>query len=192
MLSLYSDIHKVTQKAPNASKPRTRQIDTRDEIRRHDPEFIEEDGSSSHQYAKGETLFGQDKTEVSIDSLETFLPMLLKNYANEPQKAQPSTPLLDERPTSPAAKAAGAYARTMRKASVMNEPEEISPPNEGEEEISEQKSNTNLSGSELQIIYKLQKDIPALRKKGIRTIFIEKAGTFLESLQNAVEEALQA
>ena len=113
--------------------------------------------------------------------------MLLKNFsAND--KSDEKTVSAEQRNTSnPSAKAAGAYARTAQYVPKVPDVTET----DEEENISKSESDhPALSNSEIQAIHRLQSDVKKLRAKGVKVIMINKAGTFLESLQNAVKEAL--
>ncbi len=184
---MFSDMDKVTQKIPSPATPRAGKIDTREEIRRHDPDQERKKGAHKG-FAKEQGLFGDDQTEVSVASLDAFLPMLLKNYsAQDIEEREVAFEKEPVDPTSPNAVAAGAYAR-MSKYSPMKNLKEKAQKAKEEHQKSE---NPTLSKEEVQTIYRLQADVVKLRQKGVETIYINKAGTFLKSLQNAIEDALQ-
>ena len=183
---MFSDLNKVTQKIPTARDQKTQQTDTREEIRRHDPDQERKKGEHKG-FAEEQGIFGDDQTEVSVQSLETFLPMLLKNYGGKqpsPDKVEASEKI-DQ--TNPNARAAGAYARM---AKYGPSPECPSVEIETQEGSGQEDSNPKLSKSEIQAIHRLQNDVAKLKAKGVHAIYINKAGTFLESLQNGVAEAL--
>ncbi len=186
---MFSDVNKVTEKLPIASDPRAKQTDTREEILRHDPE--QERRKGAHKgFANEQGLFGDDQTEVSVESLEAFLPMLLKNFSAKERFSEKSVVTENQEISSPSAQAAGAYARTAQYAPVQNP--EIAQDVEGSEDVSfnPEEEHPTLSNAEVQAIHRLQADVKKLRAKGVKAIYINKAGTFLESLQNAVREAL--
>ncbi len=187
---MFSDMNKVTQKIPTARDQRPQSADTREEIRRHDPEQERKKGSHKG-FAKEQGIFGDDQTEVSVQSLETFLPMLLKNYS----EVKPSIDKVEtsERidQTNPNAKAAGAYAR-MAKYNPANNPAPQKTQEVDAENIALDNDNPKLSKTEIQMIHRLQADVVKLKKLNIPAIFINKAGTFLESLENAIQDAFNS
>lgn len=183
---MFSDVNKVTQKVPTALDPRTKQTDTREELIRHDPEQGRRKGAHKG-FAKEQGLFGEDQTEVSVESLEAFLPMLLKNFSAQNETDDKSISVDQKNISNPSAKAAGAYART---AQYVPEIPDIEDSQNSEEPVKSEKDHPTLSNSEIQAIHRLQSDVKKLRAKGVKVILINKAGTFLESLQNAVKDAL--
>lgn len=186
---MFSDMNKVTQKIPTARDPKTQQTDTREEIRRHDPEHERKKGEHKG-FAEEQGIFGDDQTEVSVQSLDTFLPMLLKNYGGKDssQDRVQASEKIDH--TNPSAKAAGAYAKMAKYAPVKsNVPVEE---DLKEDQASQQDENPKLSKSEIQTIHRLQNDVLKLKVRGVTAIYINKAGTFLESLENGIKEALES
>lgn len=181
---MFSDLNKVSEKLPTARDPRTKQTDTREEIRRHDPDHERKKGQHKG-FAKEQGLFGDDQTEVSVLSLETFLPMLLKNFAAKPDDKADNVKIDQADQNNPNARAAGAYARTAQyNPPVKEETDNDTPDN------SKDVDHPTLSNEEVKAIHNLQADVAKLKAKGVSVIYINKADTFLASLQNGVQEAL--
>lgn len=181
---MFSDMNKITEKIPTATTPRTFQTDTREEIVRHDPEH-EQRRRGGRGFKDQNTLFGDDQAEVSVDSLEAFLPLLLKNYAaksNQNTSQRVAAP--DIGSAHPNARAAGAYAKMAQYSTVPELREKV-------QEVAKDTAETpTLSSAEVQAIHRLQSGVQKLKEKGVRMIKINKAETFLESLQNGVDAAL--
>ena len=172
---------------PTARDPRTHDSDTREEIRRHDPEHERKKGEHK-SFTEDKQLFGDDQTEVSVQSLEAFLPMLLRNYtAKDVEADHVSVDKIDQ--TNPNARAAGAYARMAQYSPVDNLRQKVQETEEARE-VKEEATDPTLSNEEVQAIHRLQADVAKLKAKGVQVILINKAGTFLESLQNGVKDAL--
>ena len=186
---MFSDVNKVTEKLPIASDKRAYQSDTREEIRRHDPD--QEQRKKGRRFAEEQAMFGDDRTEISLNSLEAFLPMLLKNYAAQPQREAFSVD--DARQFDqaiPSARAAGAYARMAEYANPVGVLREKVKESTARQDKDIPNDNPTLSKEEVKIIHQLQKDVKTLRTKGIETLSINKSGSILEGLQAAIQDAL--
>lgn len=183
-MSMFSDINNILRPMPTASDPRTAETDARQEIIRHDPEQERhKKGGGGNHDAQG--LFGDDQADISVESLGAFLNMLLKEYM--PRKADEAItkPVAKTRnaPPSPNAQAAGAYAR------MAHYQHTDLPLEEADVEIPA--DAPGLNSSEVQRILALQKEVHVLVERHIHMLTIQKADTFLESLENAVRDALR-
>lgn len=135
----------------------------------------------------------EDSTGVSVDALHAFLVNFLKNphVIAASQKQAPSAKTSS--PSAPAAETAKqpvntATARAVSAYQTMSDkthpPEFSAPP--------EDKTLTEvdlLQASDVRVIHGLIADLEDLFAKGVTQLTIEKADTFLQSLQNAVEKA---
>lgn len=184
-MSMFSDINNILRPMPTASDPRTAETDTRQDIIRHEQEQERhKKHGGAHQAEEG--LFGDDQAEVSVESLEAFLNMLLREYMpkkTEKKKNVKPAVKAPAAPPSPNAQAAGAYARMAHYQHTDVQVEEAGP------EIPV--DAPTLNSKEVQRILALQKDVHLLVERNIHALTIQKAETFLQSLENAVREALQ-
>ncbi|MCB9963824.1 MAG: hypothetical protein H6857_02635 [Rhodospirillales bacterium] len=186
---MFSDLYKVTQTPPTASAPRPHESDTREEIRRHDPDHDHNKKKNHKDLLVEQGLFGDDLTEISVESLETFLPMLLRNFSAKKTFSEHSASSTDRPHSGPNAKAAGAYARRAQY-NPANELQQKVKEVQEERQPKKELNNPTLSTAEVQAIHRLQTDVAELRRRGIKSVYIDKAGSLLESLQSAVTAAL--
>ncbi|MEZ5815286.1 MAG: hypothetical protein R3E13_11310 [Alphaproteobacteria bacterium] len=175
-------------------KPRqAEQTDTRQDIRRHDPDYERPHKEKPH---KEESDFDQDGATVSVEALWIFLENFIKNVAEEnapsaetqdpaPQGHAMQTetnPAINEKQakSSPAAYAASSYqnaAQANEKSAILLETTDAAsgPP-------------LDLSAADIRAIHTLIEDLKILNAANIEYLKIERAASFLESLRNAVNK----
>jgi len=171
-------------------KPRHAETaDTRQEIKRHDPD--QPGRRNEREETEDDGIFGDDSAVVSVSALEVFLKNFLKSMAEEKESKNeeagiikppaPQTPRPSQPPkNSPAARAASAYGRS----SITQSVSPAAPSPEAIEAL--------LGGEDVRIIHGLLDNITKLKKKNVEYISIEKNQSFLLSLKAAVEKALKA
>lgn len=161
--------------------------DARLEIRRDE----KRDGRKSAEFEDKEEDGGlwEDSTDVSVSALKMFL----QNFASgktqavagqtekqENQLASPPSPAPAAAPGTPAntmtARAIGAYQHAAPKSAITPPPAAQKPQSDAD----------LMSGEDMRIIYQLMSDLDDISARGIETLHIQKAPTFLESLTNAV------
>ncbi len=165
--------------------------DTRLEIRREEKENPGKKRDEQDAADNTGDLW-EDSTSVSVEALRTFLIEFLKGRGEDVPEARVSaaeeniyagiTPPPPLRPASPmAAKAVKAYAST---AGQNHHP---APPPVMPEQTEETVDLADLlKADELRTIHALIHELDLLSRKGVQTLTIEKAETFLESLVQAV------
>jgi len=160
--------------------------DTRLEIRREEKESQGKKQDFEEESVDTSALW-EDSTEVSVEALRTFLIEFLKTRGDDTgggATAQPSaasaTPAAPAPTVSPvAARAVQAYASTA--SHTVHAP----PEPEMEEEETGDLADL-LKADELRTIHVLIHELDVLARRGIGTLTIEKADTFLEALVQAV------
>jgi hypothetical protein len=159
--------------------------DARLEIRRDE----KRDGRKSPEFEDKEEDGGlwEDSTDVSVSALKMFL----QNFASgktqavsgqiekqESSLSSPAAPL--PAPGIPAntmtARAIGAYQQVAPKSAMIPPPAAPIPQSDAD----------LISGEDMRIIYQLMSDLDDISARGVETLHIQKAATFLESLTNAV------
>jgi len=129
-----------------------------------------------------------DDTVLSTRALHNFLLMLLLK-AGETSPAPAVSAPATARPAAPgpgaqrASQAAGAYQNTARASSPAVSLTDLPPQEPSGPPIS-------LSAEELRRIHMLLKDVETLAERGIATITLRPAEDFLQSLSDAVKDAL--
>lgn len=164
--------------------------DTRLAIRRDEKQEGRRNGGDARDEAPDDSLW-QDSAAVSITALHAFLIEFLKGRGETPPEI--SSPAADEnliltpeyRPpaTTTAARAVRAYgaAAADRDAQLPAQPQpQVSPPAEDVDLV------RLLQADEIRTIYQLIRELDALAARGIQTLTIERADTFLEALVAAV------
>lgn len=170
----------------------TERTDTSMGIRRKDPE--DERHPKDHKDQKEDDEFGEDHTTLSVSALHGFLNSLLQQAgqaSSEPVPATDTVPQTPPPPPTPAQSgyraAANAYQSTAQagthSAIPLNDPP---PPDQGGA------PPIVLSQEELRSIDRLLHDVEKLAARGVATITLYPAETFLQSLSLGVNEALQA
>ncbi len=162
------------------------QTDTRQAIIREE----KEDGrrkKDKKEERPGQDLW-EDSTSVSVDALRTFLINFLKGAEltdklnqNKDQPDLPPRRMPEERtPANTAtARALGAYQSIADKV----EPHHPVPPPESPPQSDADK----VGSSDIRLIHQLIADLEDLSSRGVQTVTIEPAGSFLEALENAVK-----
>ncbi len=160
--------------------------DTRQAIRREEKEHRRKDDESNRQ--DQDDTFWEDSTAVSVDALRTFLINFLKGTTLTDkirQKTEGSenidirTPEQRLPANTHTARALGAY-QSMAEKLGQSEP---SPPAEDPALISEADL---VQSDEVRLMHRLITDLETLSNQGVETLTIERADSFLQSLENAV------
>ena len=173
------------------------QADTRLQIRREEKDNPGKKQDSEEQAEETGGLW-EDSTEVSVGALRTFLIEFLKGRGeNVPEEGSAnsrnsiiSNPLevKSSAPDTPAARAAQAYSSVQTQ--TYNAPHvpaaPLEPPAEDVDLVS------LLEADELRTIHVLIRELDQLAGKGVQTLVIEKADSFLQALVAAVRLAKQA
>jgi hypothetical protein len=172
------------------------QADTRLQIRREEKDDPGKKQDSEDQAEETGGLW-EDSTEVSVGALRTFLIEFLRGRGeNIPEKAplnsenvSISNPLDVEAspPATPAARAAKAYS-SVQNQTYSAPPVPVAPPEPPAEEVD---LVSLLEADELRTIHVLIRELDQLAGKGVQTLIIEKADSFLQALVAAVRLAKQ-
>ncbi len=163
--------------------------DARMDIERHDEDYLQR--KKKKQNEKPDLLESiEDGTSLSTDAVLSFLKGFI---ATLPDKSAPATPAYKQQDTPPpqaqsfvanpnAARANRAYQTTAR---AVHDPN-IS----GTQTSSDPTAAEALLGSEdIRTIYRLIDNLKQLIERDIQTLSLERAPTFLASLENAVAKA---
>jgi hypothetical protein len=168
----------------------TDKTDTRLEIRRDEKR---EHGQKSleRKAEPDEVGLWEDSASVSVAALRNFLGEFLKARGEaDIATPAPSTNPFDLQYTpAPLTPASSVAARAM-KAYGAHTPPPLAPapePQAGGDAQGEISLSDLLKADELRTIHALIASLNDLEKRGVQTLTIEKAGTFLQSLVNAVE-----
>jgi hypothetical protein len=154
--------------------------DTRQDIRRHDPEF-ERRRKKHHETTVDETP--EQGTIIAVDALLMFLSAFIKN--NPPTGTLNSTQTQNAEPppaASSAGRAASAYQNTAsagHKNQILLETTDTAA--HGPEMA--------LSSADIRIMLQLIEDLKFLKSAQIEHLQLERAATFLQSLVDAVQNA---
>ncbi|MCB9990209.1 MAG: hypothetical protein H6867_02370 [Rhodospirillales bacterium] len=168
----------------------TETLDTRQGIRRQDPD--EQRGKRDRKDRDdNEDDLWQDKTSVSVQTLQLFLEQLVRQQDSEDKAADiqlspaeipaHSTPDPNQHYTPQAAKAAQAYQRTYR-ATHHEAPPPVPP--------ADSIGNITLTPDEIRTIHQLINDLNTLAARRVETLTVEKSSSFLRSLVEAVQAQL--
>lgn len=192
---MFSDIRNIIPIKAPASDSQAQQSDVRQEILHHDPDQ-ERQKKKKHSKEQASELFGDDLAEVSVDTLDVFLEHILAQYTGTENSDHVDIPITDQKTDdsvgaqseklNPNAQAVGAYARTATYTEQETKNRHISIPSEMGEEL-------DLSPADIQLIYKLQKDILRLKEKqvaSIRMYQVHENDSFLQMLENGVKQKL--
>ncbi|MCB1532249.1 MAG: hypothetical protein KDJ35_05200 [Alphaproteobacteria bacterium] len=188
---MFYTLGKILSQTPRQAE----QTDTRQEIRRHDPDQQRRKKGETEDEA--ELLALEDDTTVSITALRAFLQEFLKslppeqregesqdgNQENMPEKDTPKMghDFNKERPVNGAmAQATGAY-----KTAAQSGHEDTKFKKGSAQETAE---NLGLDGSEIRTIHTLINDLKALSAQGYEELVLERNATFLQSLVAAVDK----
>ncbi len=173
-------------------KPReTEKSDTRQDIRRHDPEF---ERNAKREKSLDDENARDENAIIGVEALLHFLDDIVKDKAHEqdknapnalsqnPSKAPhnyPPAPITEEK--FQASRAAGAYQHV---AKANNQPDVLL-----ETTDQAQGPSLDLASADIRIIHVLIKNVALLHEAHVEHLTLEPAATFLDSLQNAVEHA---
>ena len=131
-----------------------------------------------------------DNTSVGVPALRTFLIDFLKtSFDGEnvalPEEDSAKKPLA-ARPPEKSRPTSTKNARAVRAYQSMAEKSQNQPPLAQETQIRKERDVDLLESKELRDIYQLIDDLDFLAAKGVTTLNIMKADSFIESLKNAV------
>jgi hypothetical protein len=169
--------------------------DARLEIRRDEKQ---DPGKRREDEDEGEdtSALWEDSTTVSVEALKAFLVEFLKSRGDDvPESPDAGTdislsPAPEYRPpvSNRAAQAVKAYSSMAAQAVPPNPPAEPEPPQAESVDLV-----SLLAADEVRTMHVLITELDALSRKGVQTLIIEKADTFLEALVLAVRaEKLKA
>lgn len=173
------------------------QADTRLQIRREDKENQGKKDDPEEEPVDTSALW-EDSTQVSVEALRTFLIEFLKTRGDDVPEAVPqsdeNTSIMsglepEYRPpvTNRAARAVRAYSSMQ----TQNYGPPPLPPAAPPQESEEVDLVSLLKADEVRTIHVLIAELDQLARKGVQTLTIEKADTFLESLVLAVRAEKQ-
>lgn len=164
----------------------TESADTWMGIRREDPHDDRKRKSSDDDQKKDKPQW-EDDTVVSIAALKQFLSTLIAPdsvyQAQSPAPAVPTQATLSTQQQR-AHNAASAYQSTARHAAPGTT---MTPPSSPPSAV-----NNTLSQEENRVIHQLLNDLDLLLQEGVTSLTIQKEGSFLESLQRAARDTLNA
>ena len=171
---------------------RAEQADTRLQIRHEDKEDQGKKEDSKEESVDTSALW-EDSTQVSVEALRTFLVEFLKSRGGDvPEEIVPQdknssimsrlTPEYRPPVTNRAARAIKAYSSLQS----QNYDPPATPPDPLSASTEEVDLVSLLKADELRTIHVLIAELDHLATKGVQTLTIEKADTFLESLVLAV------
>lgn len=183
---MFSELSKIFTISPRHAE----QTDTRQAIQRHEPDF---ERRRAKKQPESETDDHKTGASVSVEALRIFLEEFLRNNSEEPANQKSSKEENTTKPpqhvnrqipqdhpyTNPAAQAAGAYANTAHtgeKSAILFETTDQA----GDGPALE------ISAADIRTIQTLIDDLKILEDAGIEILHIERAATFLDSLNNAV------
>lgn len=161
--------------------------DTRQEIKRHDPD--QERNRHKRDAQEDDPFQDENSTIISVEALRVFLDNFLKSLNEEDdgmQETPPPSPPTENtqharaetlRASGKAAIAANAYqsmARRQRNTSLLKDSDMNHAP------------DIKLEASEMRVIHTLLDDLKMLSEKNIEYLRIEREGSFLQSIVNAV------
>lgn len=168
------------------------QADTRLQIRREDKENQGKKDDLDEEPVDTSALW-EDSTEVSVEALRTFLIEFLKTKGHDTPETVPDPdnnvsimsglePEYRPPVTNRAARAVKAYSSMQ----TQNYGPPPTPPPVETEEPEEVDLVSLLKADELRTMHVLIAELDLLARKGVQTLIIEKADSFLESLVLAV------
>ncbi len=196
MSDMYTNIGHLFTSTPY----RAEQSDTRQEIRRHDPEHERRRGKDQGDRQKSESDT-EDHADVSVGALKAFLEGFVKSMnkvenpssgsddkqneatksdPNHDQAARTSAPMTRQRKSPQAAHAASIYQRTAQKTSG----------NAPYKNTSSSAASMGLEAADIRTIHLLIEQLGELSKRNVQNLRIERSDSFLNSLLNAVKTAM--
>ena len=201
---MFSGITNIFKPAPL----KTEKTDTRQEIKRHEPEY--EQRKEGKRKKTAQEIFGEDGATVSVDALQLFLENFLKSQnvkaddafaaasTNAPRQAPDPETLTgedsdDDEYTPPELPSPGsgtaAYAAQMYQ-SMSHKIEEKSRAHILANASLEDGPEIALSPSDVRIIHNLLKDLKKLEVREIHYLHIERQDDFLQSIVDAVAKVI--
>lgn len=179
---------------PQTASRHAEQGDARMALQRREEDEGRRKGSRGR---RSKEVLSNDDTSVSVESLKVFVDNLLRAHESRAEReaaliaAEPQDTLIKTAPkaniASPSALAAKAYAsasRTARRTPAMETAHVIPAQNPMAT------SGTRLSASERSEIAKIQGNLSLMMERGIETLTIQRGETFLGSLLQSSEAAL--
>ena len=180
-------------------KPRqAEQTDTRQDIRRHDPDY---ENPRKKKEAEENQSFNEDQATVSVEALKLFLENFVKNATDSGEQQQDSeqsdgiteqSPLdfkiQTEMPLETGTKAPLKSGKAAHGAAAYAQMAEANERRDILFETTDQAEGPplELSATDIRSIYAIIEDLKILSEAHIEYLHIERASTFLESLENAV------
>lgn len=131
-----------------------------------------------------------DDTVLSVAALHSFLVMLVEQATPAETRAPP--PVVDSRPAPQSLSQATCttYAASAYQSGARTAPGELLSRSDMPPPASPVAPALALSVDDLRQIHTLIADVQHLAERGVTTITLRPAGSFLESLRNGVDEAL--
>ena len=163
--------------------------DTRQEIRRHDPD--QERRHKKKGAAAEDEINLEDSTSVSISALRSFLEGFLKNLeqtAAPEQLGQPPENAQSHEIRKEFASHKPVSDKMARGISAYQNASKTTKPMKTQETI-QTAERLGLHASDIRIIHELISDLKILEQAGQETITIERSESFLSSLVSAVSKA---
>lgn len=164
-----------------ASFRQTEQTDTRQSIIREEKEEGRRKKREENPVKDDE--FWEDSTSVSVDALRTFLMNFLKGATLTDKIRENETPppvrMPEERTPADTrtARALDAYQSMAEKTRASTPPPDMPAP---------QSEVDLVTSEEIRLMHELIKDLEILSARGVETLKIEPAGSFLAALRNAI------
>lgn len=156
--------------------------DTRQAIRRDESKSGRKKDKQERDTERDQDLW-TDSTVVSLEALYAFLSGFLQQQLNK-EKQSEETDIQNEKPlsqaVSPEQKAVNAYQTTAHYT-------QATPTHDMQPEY----DPDALSNPDIRIMNNILQNILTLEKRGVTELAIPKQGTFLESLESAVNTALK-
>ena len=181
----------------NAPPHHAESADTREEIRRHDPDQQRKKGEHKKE-EEPDPFSNNENAFVTIESLAAFLENFLRNLMQEnaatTEKQSPSAPP----PLSPAMTAPGQpQTQQNRRAQHAASAYQTTARAIDKKEVSFDENiadipETGLKAREIRAIHRLLNDLKTLSERNIDSLEIERSDSFLHSLTIAAEKALNA
>lgn len=155
--------------------------DTRQEIRRHDPEF-ERRRKKHHETTVDEAP--EQGTIIAVDALLMFLSAFIKN--NPPAGTLNSTQTQNTTAPTPAVSSAGRAASAYQNTASAGHKNQILLETT---DTAAHGPEMALSSADIRIMLQLIEDLKFLKSAQIEHLQLERAATFLQSLVDAVQNA---
>ncbi|MCF8495982.1 MAG: hypothetical protein K9G62_04860 [Alphaproteobacteria bacterium] len=165
---------------------RVENVDTRLDIRRHDPDQEGRRGKDDH--APEDSSEPEDRATMSLEALGLFLENFIKTL--ETKSPSGHTDSSSSMPESMAVPRASS-SRAARAAQAYQHAAEATAPSGSLESPVLEESPPALESEEIRALYSILVDVKLLRERGVDVLTIERSDTFLNSLRSAVDKALE-